>query len=259
MRNLRERFAPLMAETLRCADSPEWRQKPLSEVNAHLIEFVERERTLFDASITQDDKRELEQARFAVAAWADEQMLASARQDAAAWAAVSLQYRYFSTAEAGRLFYQELEKCLDARKVARRERLNVGESKERDDFDLDSLPDPQRAEWRILSLAERLEAAAAAHRAGDGEGALGVFALCLLYGFKGSLYNEIAELSRMRKACRALFDEAQELELPPQRARSFEWLALGERLSYVLLPILVCVIFALYCGSVLANTPFRGY
>ena len=260
MRDLRERFALMMAETLRCSGLPEWQQKPLFEVNAHLVEFAERERTLFDGSITQDEKRELEQARFAVVAWADERMLASARSDAAAWAAVSLQYRYFSTAEAGRLFYQELEKCLDARGVPRRVRIYGGEEEEKESggFDLNLSPEPEREEWRALTLAERLEAAASAHSAGEGEGALGIFALCLLYGFKGSLYNEYAELSRMRKACLAFFDTPPVLGLPPQRAGSSELLAWAERASYILAPVLLCMLFAFYCAGVLANTPFRG-
>ena len=32
----------------------------------------------------------------------------------------------------------------------------------------------------------------------------------------------------------------------------------GERAAYVALPLLVCILFALYCGGVLANAPFHG-
>ena len=113
-------------------------------------------------------------------------------------------------------------------------------------------------EWRALDLAERFEAAASRHREGDDEGALGVFALCLLYGFRGALYADAAQLARIRRACRGLFDRVPELRTPPQRRRGSELLVWGERAAYVALPLLVCILFALYCGGVLANAPFHG-
>ena len=259
MVDLRERFAPLMAETLCCAGSAEWLEKPLSEANSRLLELAERERAtplFFADSDSQAYKKELEQARFAVMAWADEQMLASSRADAASWAAMSLQFHYFSTAEAGRLFYQELEKCLDARGIARRVRVKSEESRDSEDFNRET--QPEREEWRVLSLAERIEAAASAHRTGSDEGALAIFALCLLYGFRGALYGDPATLARIRRACRALFDGAPALGIPPQRSKSSDWLLWGERIAYLLVPVLVCLLFAVYCGGVLANAPFRG-
>ena len=79
------------------------------------------------------------------------------------------------------------------------------------------------------------------------------FALCLLYGFRGALYADAAQLARIRRACRGLFDRVPELRTPPQRRRSSELLVWGERAAYVALPLLVCILFALYCGGVLAN------
>lgn len=265
MNSLCERFAPLMAETLHYAGAPEGLERPLSEAAERLVELAERERALPSCASGESStpRRDLEQARFAVAAWADEQMLGSPRADAAAWAASSLQYRYFETVEAGRLFYQELEKCLDSCGVPRRARLKKHEAAdgplaEDDGIDLGACAEPEREEWRALDLAERFEAAASRHREGDDEGALGVFALCLLYGFRGALYADAAQLARIRRACRGLFDRVPELRTPPQRRRGSELLVWGERAAYVALPLLVCILFALYCGGVLANAPFHG-
>ena len=265
MKNLCERFAPIMAETLHYAGAPEGLAAPLSEAAGRLVELAERERALPACAPAQAStpRRDLEQARFAVFAWADEQMMSSQRAEASSWAAMSLQYRYFGTAEAGRLFYQELEKCLDSCGVPRRARLKKHEAAdgplaEDDGIDLGACAEPEREEWRALDLAERFEAAASRHRDGDDEGALGVFALCLLYGFRGALYADAAQLARIRRACRGLFDRVPELRTPPQRRRGSELLVWGERAAYVALPLLVCILFALYCGGVLANAPFHG-
>lgn len=265
MKNLCERFAPLMAETLHYAGAPEGLATPLSEAVERLVELAERERALSACASGQPSmpRRDLEQARFAVFAWADEQMMSSPRADASSWAAMSLQYRYFGTAEAGRLFYQELEKGLDSCGVPRRARVQKDEASEEargdgDGIALDVCAEPERDEWRELDLAERFEAAASRHREGDDEGALDVFALCLLYGFRGALYGDAAQLARIRRACRGLFDRAPELKTPPSRRRTSELLVWGERAAYVALPLLVCILFALYCGGVLANAPFHG-
>lgn len=263
MKNLCERFAPIMAETLHYAGAPEGLAAPLSEATGRLVELAERERALPACAPAQAStpRRDLEQARFAVFAWADEQMMSSQRAEASSWAAMSLQYRYFGTAEAGRLFYQELEKCLDSCGVPRRARLQKSEAEEEprgDGIDLGICAEPERDEWRELDLAERFEAAASRHMEGDDEGALGVFALCLLFGFRGALYGDAAQLARIRRACRGLFDRVPELRTPPQRRRGSELIVWGERAAYVALPLLVCILFALYCGGVLANAPFHG-
>ena len=106
MKNLCERFAPIMAETLHYAGAPEGLAAPLSEAAGRLVELAERERALPACAPAQAStpRRDLEQARFAVFAWADEQMMSSQRAEASSWAVMSLQYRYFGTAEAGRLF-----------------------------------------------------------------------------------------------------------------------------------------------------------
>ncbi len=265
MKNLCERFAPIMAETLHYAGAPDGLAAPLSEASLRLVELAERERALPVCASGQPltPRRDLEQARFAVFAWADEQMMSSTRADASSWAAMSLQYRYFGTAEAGRLFYQELEKCLDSCGVPRRARLqNVDAAAEPlgdgDGIDLGVCAEPEGNEWHELDLAERFEAAASRHRDGDDEGALGVFALCMLCGFRGALYSDAAQLARIRRACRGLFDRAPELRMPPSRRRASALAVWGERVAYVALPLLVCILFALYCGGVLANAPFHG-
>ena len=265
MNSLCERFAPLMAETLHYAGAPEGLERPLSEAAERLVELAERERALPSCASGESStpRRDLEQARFAVAAWADEQMLGSPARRRRGLGGVEPAVPLFRNGGGGRLFYQELEKCLDSCGVPRRARLKKhdaadGPGAEDDGMDLCACAEPEREEWRALDLAERFEAAASRHREGDDEGALGVFALCLLYGFRGALYADAAQLARIRRACRGLFDRVPELRTPPQRRRGSELLVWGERAAYVALPLLVCILFALYCGGVLANAPFHG-
>lgn len=263
MRDICERFAPLMAETLHYAGSQEGLEKPLDEARARLLVLTEQERAMPEGCPPYQStasRRDLEQARFAVAAWVDEQMMSSSRPDAAAWAASSLQFRYFGTAEAGRLFYQELEKCLDSCGVPRRVRVEKPETADiladgDDGLDLENSCGPEPEEWHVLDLAERLSSAQV--RTDEG-GALSVYALCLLYGFRGALYGDPVLLSRVRRACRGLFGSAPEVRTPPERRRSADFAVWGERVLFVVLPLLVCLAFALYCGGVLANAPFHG-
>lgn len=262
MKDICERFAPLMAETLHYAGSQEGLEKPLEEVRARLFDLAEQERSVSEGCFQGQSaplRRDLEQARFAVAAWVDEQMMSSARPDAAMWAALTLQFRYFSTAEAGRLFYQELEKCLDSCGVPRRVRIakteTCGTRSDGGGLDLESCGAPEPEEWRELDLAERLDSVQART---DEDGALSVYALCLLYGFRGALYGDPALLSRVRKASRGLFGGTPEVRTPPERRRTAELAVWGERALFIALPLLVCLVFALYCGGVLANAPFHG-
>ena len=129
---------------------------------------------------------------------------------------------------------------------------------EDDGIDLCACAEPERDEWRELDLAERFEAAASRHREGDDEGALGVFALCLLYGFRGALYADAAQLAHIRRACRGLFDRVRSSGRRRSAAGAIDIRIGGERAAYVALPLLVCILFALYCGGVLANAPFHG-
>lgn len=273
MDRLCERFAPLMAETLHFAGSPDGLSVSLNDANARLCALAEQERSASpfdglsgDGTQPHELRRELELARFAVAAWADEQMLSSPRADAASWAGMSLQFRYFKTAEAGRLFYQNLEKCLDSCGVPRRVQTPRAQpSPEKtvpadgeqgiEDLRAEILAPapadlPENADWRVLDLAERIEFAAEKNA---GDSALKVYALCLLYGFRGALYGDPALLSRVRSACRRFFPEAAAAAVMPGGRKTRNYLVLGERIAFVAVPILVCILFALYCGGILAN------
>ncbi len=271
MRGFCARFAALMAETLHYAGVPAGLETPLNDVNARLAALAEEERAL-PAPDSAPLRQELNLARFAVAAWADEQILSSPRPDAAAWAGMSLQYKYFATSEAGTQFYRELEKCLDACGVARRVAIEPpapdedsaadGEAERENPAlvfgDLET-EKKEGEQFHDLDLAERIAAAAPMPDSTPGREAVKVFALCLLCGFRGSLYNDPGLLARIRKSCRALFPRAPKTSLPPAQKRTKQFLIGLERASWVLIPLAVCVIFALYCGGVLANAPFRGF
>ncbi len=244
-----------MAETMHYAGAPDGLAAPLADVEARLIELAEKERALpaGQPGFLETPSRDLEQARFAAAAWADEQMLCSQRSDAAAWAAVSLQFRYFKTAEAGRLFYDELEKCLDSCGVPRRVRTRAASESE-ENAEIDTEFD----DWRVLGLAERCELAADTDMEGGGCETLKIYALCLLYGFRGALYDDPESLGRIRRAGRSFLGRAPEISPPRPAPMKRSALAAAEKIAFIVVPLLVCLFFALYCGGVLANAPFHG-
>lgn len=240
---LLERFSPLMSETMHLSDSAEGLALPLEEVQHRLVELAEQERAAAPTAeggmlpdFSDVRKRELELCRLAVYAWADEVMLHSPRPDAISWMPLSLQCRYFHTTEGGQLFFTRLNEILDALGVA---------AEEEDEPD----------------LAARLESAVRVSPATPGADVLRVFALCLLYGFRGRLYEEPELLSRMRRACRDLIS-VQEAPLPapsPVQVKSRTLLPSLEPVAYVLVPLFVVAAFGLYCADILSNIPVRGF
>ena len=236
-----DRFAPLMSEALHCAGSPEGLALPLEEAQARLIDLAEAERAIpLDATApTRERERRgvLDQCRFAVYAWVDEKMLNAPRPDAAAWVGLSLQSRYCATTEGGHLFFAHLEELLDSLGVARLK---------------DGTP---------LALDRRLELAAALPPDEPGREALAVHALCLLYGFSGRLYEDPELLAGIRKAAHALVPRRPERGPAAHALTRESGRALLHSLEpalYVLVPVAVTALFALFCAAVLANIPVRG-
>ena len=122
-----------MTEALHCSSAPEGLALPLHEVHERLSALADEERSrplpssaedlapprdaplplLPDAGDAPDDaarkvRLACDNARFAVYAWVDEQLLQSPRLDAADWLSYSLQYRYCGTTSAGREFFSRL-------------------------------------------------------------------------------------------------------------------------------------------------------
>ena len=241
--DMQERFAPLMAAALHCAGSPQGLAMPLEDIQSRLLRLADEERSLppglpADGSqgLEEACRRELEEARFAVYAWADEKLLNAPRPDAGAWMPLSLQCRCFSTTEAGQQFFVRLDAMLQALGIAGEEN------------------------GRPLDLAQRLERARS--RQQGGAGALEIFALCLLYGFKGRLFGQDELLARVRKACRALLLRPEILPAQEESHAQQDRQTMLRRLEaagYVLIPLAVCVLFWLYCASVLARIPVKGF
>ncbi|MBQ9406912.1 MAG: DotU family type IV/VI secretion system protein [Desulfovibrio sp.] len=242
--DLQERFAPLMAAALHYAGSPQGLAMPLEDVQAQLLEQADEERAMPMPSagsglpdMPEERRRELEDARFAVYAWADEKLLNAQRPDAAAWMPLSLQCHYFSTTEAGQTFFSKLDALLTALGITSEEA---------------EPPD----------LAQRLEQARSLPSEGSGLAVLRIYALCLLYGFRGRLYSQDDLLARVRKACRALLrrqDPAQAPKATPVRQDKQTLLYHLEPLAYVLVPVAVCALFWLFCANILAHIPVKGF
>ncbi|MBQ7608724.1 MAG: DotU family type IV/VI secretion system protein [Desulfovibrionaceae bacterium] len=232
--DLQERFAPLMAQALHCA-SGEGLAMPLEAVQTRLFSLAEEERSALAFSSDLPDR--LEYARFAVYAWADEKLLNAERPDAGAWLPLSLQCRYFSTTEAGHIFFTRLDDVLDSLGIAR---------------EVDGVPQ---------DLAERLERACHLAPERSGVDVLRIFALCLLYGFRGRLFAEEELLLRVRKACRALLRQPETVSLTSAPSSSHAGQSLLGRLEplfYVLVPVAVCALFWLFCADILAHIPVQG-
>ena len=113
-----------------------------------------------------------------------------------------------------------------------------------------------------LGLDRRLELAAELPPNTPGREVLAVHALCLLYGFSGRLYEQPELLVGIRKAAHGLVPRHEEPAQPSLAllARETGRSLLGslEPALYVLVPIAVTALFALYCAAVLANIPVRG-
>lgn len=243
--DLQERFAPLMAAALHYAGSAQGLAMPLEDIQARLLEQAEGERAIPALSadgglpdMPEERRRELEDARFAVYAWADEKLLNAPRPDAGAWMPLSLQCRYFSTTEAGQLFFSRLNAVLDTLGI-------TGED--------DGEP---------RDLAQRLEMARSLPADGAGVDVLRIFALCLLYGFRGRLYGQKDLLARVRKAAEVLLRRPETRPAPkavPVRHDRQTPLHRLEPALYVLVPVAGCVLFWLFCANILAHIPVKGF
>ncbi len=243
---LLERFSPLMGEALHCSGTPEGLALPLKEVQARLARLADQERAAAPVAgndllpdFSETRRRELDMCRFAVYAWVDENLLNAPREDAAAWMPLSLQYRYFRTTAAGQRFFAYLDELLDSFRL------------------------PLDENGQPLDLAKRLELAGEIAPAASGADVLRVFALCLLYGFRGRLYGQPELLAQVRKACYGLLSarkpKTAEQVSPAQEGKKTTLLRSLEPVAYVLVPILICAAFGLYCADILANTPIKGF
>ena len=116
--DLLPRFSRLMAEALHCGSTPAGLELPLAEVHERLKLLADEERAqplpepdvpavaagpelpLSEGLPAPGDAAQrlqlaCDNARFAVYAWVDEQILQSSRLDAMDWLGLSLQYHYF--------------------------------------------------------------------------------------------------------------------------------------------------------------------
>ncbi|MBQ7456964.1 MAG: DotU family type IV/VI secretion system protein [Desulfovibrio sp.] len=228
------RFAPLMAEALHLAAEV---TLPLEDIRTQITAVAEAERRLPspkaeglpDPLGTQ--QQALEDARFAAYAFVDEKLLNAQRLDAADWLPFSLQVRYFKTTEAGTLFFERFNTHLAAAGI------------------------PKEDKGIALDLAERLDRL----QAKSCPDVVRLFALCLLYGFKGSLFRDAELLARVRKSCQLLLKDAEGATIPfvQRRAAIRSVRDILESLSYVFVPIAVCAAFWLFCADIVSRIPLK--
>ncbi len=268
--NFLPRFSRLMAEALHCGSAPEGLALPLHEVRERLHALADEERSrplpssaeplsapvtatlpLPDAVDETDDaarniRLACENARFAVYAWVDELLLQSPRLDAADWLSHSLQYRYCGTTSAGREFFTRLTGIIrNALPLAENAPTAANEEEELADEVLRAL------EAFVLHGGDELSAAA-----------VRVYALCLLYGFKGMLRDTPETLNRCRKAARALLlrDEPPPTPSLPQEGPIAPVVAVAlEKAAYIILPPVIVLLFGALCAAVLADIPLPKF
>ena len=263
--NLLPRFSRLMAEALHCGGTPDGQALSLAETHERLKALADEERALplpdclpaapdagdlplpgGDASLDEASRQwrlACDNARFAVYAWVDEQILQSARLDAADWLGYSLQYHYFGTTAAGRDFFARLTALL-------RDSLPAADAATPDAQELTDAA-PQTLEAFVLHGGDERVAATAE-----------VYALCLLYGFRGMLHDAPETLSRYRKAAHALLRRREAPEAaPPREERQAAHLVrtVLENAAYVLVPALGVLLFGSLCAAQLADIPLPQF
>ena len=245
-----KRFSDLMGETLHCSGTPEGLALSQAETQDRLLRLAEEERSLpvteaagLLPDFSEARRKDLEQCRFAVYAWIDEQMLNAPRSDAAGWLPLSLQCHYFGTTAAGREFFARLAALFDGLGVPAVAPALPGETV--------SLADP----------AWRMERAVGYSPEATGMDVLRVYALCLLYGFRGGLFDQPDRLARLRKASHELLGVRSTAQpVPADRGDTPRTVLQSlEMASYVLVPVGVCLAFWLFCADILANVPFRRF
>jgi type VI protein secretion system component VasF len=232
-----QRFFILMRTALYLARSEEGLSLPPDEIRRRLETPLAEERRLPLPPIPPGGRSlDMETCRFAVYAWIDETLLNSPRPDAGDWSGHSLQYQFFHTAEGGARFYDNLLRLLRG---------------------LDPNPELER-------LPELLEKANETFSDGPERGELSVYALCLLYGFSGRLFNRPDMLTRLRETARPLLEEnwppaaVQASNGANSTTRDREWrspslLSRVEPVLLTLLPLVVTALFLLYCAGILAD------
>lgn len=257
-----------MAEALHCGSTPAGLELPLAEVHERLKLLADEERALPlpeakgptvaapvpDLPLTgglpsPDDAAQrlrfaCDNARFAVYAWVDEQILQSSRLDAMDWLGYSLQYHYFDTTDAGRDFFARL-------KALTRGTLPLADEETTADADAPAENGPQLLEAVLLHGGDALTLAT-----------IRVYALCLLYGFKGMLHDFPEALARYRKAAYLLLrrdDAPAGLAAVPARPAESRVASLVEKAAYILVPPLIVLLFGALCAAELANIPLPRF
>lgn len=255
-----------MAEALHCASTPAGLELPLAEVHERLKLLADEERALplpepdvpaaaagpdlplseglpAPGDAAQRLQLACDNARFAVYAWVDEQILQSSRLDAMDWLGLSLQYHYFDATDAGREFFSRLEA------LARAALPFAGDGAPEEDPPAGAVP--QLLEGLLLHGADELTLAV-----------IRVYALCLLYGFKGMLHDFPEALARCRKAAYLLLrrnDAPAGLAAAPARPAGSRVPAMLEKAAYILVPPLVVLLFGALCAAELANIPLPQF
>lgn len=248
------RFKPLMSQALHFAGTQAGLETPLEQVQGVLRGLADKERSLpyaAEASTAPDSalssfnwKENGEYCRFAVYAWIDELLLNAPRSDASGWMALSLQSFYFATSAAGIRFFTDLN--------ARLARTLEGQPQE---AALSLVP---AASAETGSLSASLARAATLALPDEEMQVLRVYALCLVYGFSGCYFDKPEELHAIRKAAGQFLTASEEpvaLSIEPKSMHLSTSLEFVEPLLYVLVPLLVCLVFGLYCADILANLP----
>lgn len=255
-----------MAEALHCGSTPAGLELPLAEVHERLKLLADEERALplpepevsagpadglplagempSPGDAAQRLRLTCENARFAVYAWVDEQILQSSRLDATDWLGYSLQYHYFDTTDAGRDFFARLRALAGSTAP-------FADDGAPEETDGPAGNGPQNLEAVLLHGGDELTLAA-----------IQVYALCLLYGFKGMLHDFPEALTRYRKAAYLLLrrsGDAAALPSVPAGTGESRVAAVLEKAAYVLVPPLVVLLFGALCAAELANIPLPRF
>lgn len=285
--SLLSRFEPLLALAMHARDTAEGRAVPWDALASDMLGAVLRERQAMPPEGL--GPACLEDCRTAVYILIDEILMESPRTGeglSAGWYPHSLQLRFLRTDTGGVLFYERLEALLDRIIAAGRRpaapRMDLSGMPDIPEGHAGAVPDASESVLELPlpeagpsiedPLLDKLLAASALLRSDPGlagalpeAGALPVYALCLLYGFRGRYHepDKAAALEGLRKAslplCLSLLGKGSEApapakpaarRLPPVRSLL---LRNGLFLFLVLAPLFLTGVWYVVCADIVAR------
>lgn len=278
--DLQNLFMPLMSQTLHLLGQ----NSDIETIKTNIYQLVEQTQiklklTAFDNPKIQTPNNNnksfqlIKKAQFAIFAWIDEKILTSGLENALLWNNYSLQNTYFNTSEAGYLFYKNLDDILTTFFDIANTNIN------------DLITNGNNYNYQLM-ISEKLEKLTTQLSTINNYCAendycnllfntIKIYSLCILYGFIGIYYNDENTLKSLRhNAYCILHNNAAtniaNFDFLTQQQQSFynkNYLLSSQKniipkkyielVLYIVIPIIFCIIFAIFSADLLTKSPIN--